>query len=86
MAKKKFYDDYYATMDSRKRRELEDASMLHEDRSAIANMPQQVKMVEYPKANYYRSDSLEDTVRGVDNQMDGDGRDMVKTRKPKLIP
>jgi hypothetical protein len=79
----RFGDEYYATMDSRRRKESEDAMMLHEDRNAIANMPQDVKMTPYPNPNYYGTPYLDDTARGIDYQIDDDGHDMKKNRFPK---
>jgi len=75
------YDEYYAGMDERRRMELEDSGMIHEDHRAIANLPQEVMFKEYPKGDYLRYD-LDDTIRGVDVQMDDDVRkEISKTHK-----
>lgn len=65
-------EEYYAGMDPRRRQELEDAGMIHEDHGAVANLPQAPKMVFYPKTGPYIPEDLDDTIRGVDGQMDYD--------------
>jgi len=63
MAKKRYYEDPL------RRREYEDSMMIREDRNAIANLPQEVKYVEYPKEPYYNGPKLNDTISGVDKQI-----------------
>lgn len=70
--KKRYYDEQYAGMDMRRRREHEDSMMIKEDLNAVANLPQEVKYVEYPKSPYYKQPMLNDTVRGVDRQLADD--------------
>lgn len=41
--------------------------MLHEDRSAPANMPQEVVYKAYPKCDYFAGAELDDTRRGLDD-------------------
>lgn len=70
MAKKKrYYSGDYSGMDSRRRMEYEDSRMISEDRNAIANLPQQPMIKMYPQAPYYEGADLNDTIRGVDEQM-----------------
>jgi len=100
MAKKRYYQskkdrrdesrgmkEYYDKMDPRRRRELEDSMMISEDHSAMANLPQNVMMKEYPKAPYLVDGdmNLNDTIRGVDEQMwkDSHGRDLKKDKYPE---
>ena len=52
--------------------EKRDSGMLSEDRSAIANMPQQVIYREYPKGEMYLRSNLDDTMSGIDKQMNED--------------
>lgn len=69
MAKKK----YYKSMDkSYKNEDMGEKSMLSEDRSAIANLPQSVKYTSWPKMPSNSSVYLEDTIYGIDNQIKGD--------------
>ena len=67
-------------MDDRKRREYEDSTMIREDRSAPSNLPQEVVHKMYPKIGYGMKMELDDTIRGVDDQMDDDVREMMKNR------
>lgn len=67
-------DEFYAGMRGRTVQEHEDYTMLHEDRHAIANMPQQVIMKEYPRRHYSMDENLNDDIRGVDVQQRDDGK------------
>ena len=82
--KRKMSEGYYAGMDPRRRREYEDSGMIHEDHSAVANLPQGVKYHEWP--NYgdgYLPQKLNDTARGIDMQTSDDHREMMKHLKPE---
>ena len=67
---KSMNDGSYAGEQARRTQEMEDAGMLHEDRSAIANLPQNVMIKPYPKAGYHIPEELDDTISGIDRQMD----------------
>lgn len=77
MAKKKYYDKNsgYA----------EGAGMLKSDKSAIANMPQDVKYVAYPASPYAMGPELNDNIKGVDYQMyeDSHGKSFKKGPYPE---
>ncbi len=75
----------YAGMEPRRRQELEDASMIHEDHSAIANMPQHVMIKPYPRTGPYMPEMLEDTIGGVDAQMDYDDKQRRSHMYPKKV-
>ena len=78
MAKKRFYDnDNYAGPLQRRALEREDGGMINEDHSAMANMPQAVVMKYYSK-NRYSTYDLDDTIRGVDEQIGKDSRTDVR--------
>lgn len=86
MAKKRYhasmdYSEAYAGMDPRRRQEMEDSGMIHEDRSAPANLPQDVKYHPWPKVGYSKY-HLDDTLRGVDNQINDD----MKKQKKESFP
>lgn len=66
-------NDYYAGMDSRRYTEMRDAGMISEDHNAVANLPQEVMMKEYPKTDYF-SYNLNDDIRGIDTQINDDVR------------
>jgi hypothetical protein len=81
MAKKRFHEEY-AGMDERRMQERADGAMLNEDHSAMANMPQQVIMREYPRLGGWTPENLDDTGRGVDRQIDADNAGKMKHFKP----
>jgi hypothetical protein len=78
---------YHASngMEPRRRQEMEDAGMIHEDHSQIANLPQGVVIKPYPKVGNYLPEDLDDTIRGVDGQMDLDNRKRSEHFKPKKV-
>ena len=74
----------YAGMEARRTQEMEDAGMIREDRSAIANLPQDVMIKPYPMANDYAVYGLDDTIRSVDHQMKADSKDKKKGPFPEM--
>lgn len=85
MAAKRHYDEGYAGELARRTQEMQDAGMIREDRSAIANMPQEVMIKEYPKAGDYLPENLDDSIRGVDRQIDLDDSKRRKHMMPKKV-
>lgn len=87
MAAKRYYDEgSYAGEQARRTQEMEDAGMIREDRSAVANLPQSVIYKPYPINNDYMPEDLDDTIIGIDRQikvLDGNKRD--KTMMPKKV-
>lgn len=78
-------DNDYSDRDSRRMRERRDASMIHEDHSAPANLPQQV-MIKYWENDYgYLPEVIDDTLRGIDKQIRGDDGQLKKGYKPHKI-
>jgi hypothetical protein len=77
--------DYYAGMDSRRRMEMEDAGMIHENHAAIANLPQEVMIKPYPRTGPYMPEGIDDTIRGVDKQMDHDDSQRARGFLPKKV-
>jgi hypothetical protein len=77
--------DMYGGMDARRRTELEDAGMIHEDHRAIANLPQEVMIKPYPLTGPYNPEGLDDTIRGVDHQMDYDDKQRARHFFPKKV-
>jgi hypothetical protein len=67
-------DEFYAGYQGRTVQEHEDYTMLHEDRRAIANMPQQVIMKEYPRYAFTMDENINDDIRGIDVQQRDDGK------------
>lgn len=88
MAKKRHYasDGAYAGIDARRTQEMQDAGMIREDRSAIANLPQSVMIKTYPYAGAGMPEGLDDTISGIDNQMNTlDGAKRNAHLKPKKV-
>jgi|GEM_PF-938588 hypothetical protein len=75
--------ELYAGMEPRRRQELEDAGMIHEDHMAIANLPQHPMIKPYPRTGPYNPEVLDDTIRGVDGQMDYDDEQRASHFYPK---
>jgi hypothetical protein len=78
-------NEFYAGMEPRRRQEMEDAGMIHEDQRAIANLPQEVMIKAYPKTGPYLPEGLDDTIRGVDDQMDFDDSQRRAHFYPKKV-
>ncbi len=78
-------NEFYAGMEPRRRQELEDAGMIHEDSRAIANLPQEVMIKAYPMTGPYMPEGLDDTIRGVDDQMDYDDSQRRSHFYPKKV-
>lgn len=72
----------YADLAGKRTQEAEDGGMIREDRSAIANLPQEVMIKPYRMSDSYMPESLDDTIDGVDRQM---GMDRSK-RNEHLSP
>lgn len=75
----------YAGVDARRRQEMQDAGMIREDHAAVANLPQGVVMRPYRMAGGYLPEGLDDTIRGVDEQMDYDGMKRRQHFMPKKV-
>ena len=73
----------YAGADARRTQEMQDAGMIRENPAAIANLPQEVMIKAYPKTGPYLPEVLEDTIKGVDAQMDQDDSQRRKHFFPK---
>lgn len=88
MAKKKYYqskkdrrDESIGMKEYEARKRFEDSGMIREDRNAVANMPQNVIMKDWPQASYGEKSYLDDTIRGIDSQMFDDTSEMRKNKK-----
>jgi len=78
-------NEFYAGMEPRRRQEIEDMGMIHEDHRAIANLPQEVMIKPYPRTGPYLPEGLDDTIRGVDMQMDYDDEQRRNHFYPKKV-
>jgi hypothetical protein len=68
-------------MDPRRRQEMEDAGMIREDHSAVANLPQMVKYHDWPANDDYPRYGLDDTIKGIDKQEREDYKEMEKHKQ-----
>lgn len=57
--------------------------MMSSSHSSMANCPTEVIMKAYPKAHSYLPEDLDDSIRGVDDQMGGDERQLHRGLKPR---
>ena len=71
--------------DPRRRQEMMDAGMISEDHSKIANMPQEVRMMEYPRDSNYLPEDLDDTIRGIDRQEGKDHSETMRHLRPRKV-
>lgn len=69
MAKKRYYSS--------------ERSEIREDKSSIANLPQSVSYKPWPKGGRYEDYGLDDTISGIDEQLDKDGAKMKKHLQPE---
>lgn len=82
---KRHHDGHYEGMHDRRRQEMQDAGMIHEDHSAIANMPQHVMIKPYSKNHDYLPEDLDDTISGIDRQIGMDNHKRKMHNVPKKV-
>lgn len=86
MAKSRPSEGHYTDEYARRTQEMQDAGMIRNDMGAIANMPQEVMIKPYPNREKYIPENLDDTIRGVDRQIDEyDGGKRDKNLFPKKV-
>jgi len=78
-------EEFYAGSEPRRRQEIQDAGMIVEDNSAIANLPQMMMIKKYPKTGPYLPEGLEDTIEGIDHQMNYDDSQRRAHFYPKKV-
>lgn len=76
---------HYEGAEHRRRQEMEDAGMIHENHSEVANLPQEVMMKPYPKTGPWTPENIDDTIHGIDRQIDGDDSQKMKHFHPKKL-
>lgn len=52
----------------KEKKEMNSGAMISEDYNAPSNLPREVKHVDYPKKNYFKSDAIDDTIEGIDKR------------------
>lgn len=80
-----YQEPYSGGMEARRKQEMEDAGMIREDHNAVANLPQGVIMRPYPKTGPYLPEGIDDTISGIDRQMDFDDSQRSKHFYPKKV-
>jgi hypothetical protein len=78
-------DGHYAGDLARRHQEMQDGGMIRENPAAIANLPQEVMIKPYAHAGPYMPEGLDDTIAGVDRQMDYDDSKRYSTMYPKKV-
>jgi hypothetical protein len=66
------FNEFYAGIDPRRKKEVADAGMIQEDHRQVANLSDRFIHCEFPKAPYYHSQYLADTINGFDQMRDDD--------------
>lgn len=82
-SKRMDYQENYAGEYARRTQEMQDAGMIHMDRSSIANLPQQEMVKPYPKPGMYMPEKLDDTISGIDHQMSMDDKKRKAHEQPE---
>ena len=57
--------------------------MMRESHTEMSNCPKEVMMKAYPKIHSYLPEILDDSIGGVDRQMDGDDSKRARGMKPR---
>ena len=78
-------EGYYSGPEDRLKQEAVDGSMIREDHNAVANLPQNVIMRPYRKGGYGMPEALNDTIVGIDRQLDYDDGKRDKHMYPKKV-
>ena len=65
----RYHDGKYDGVESRRRQEAQDGSMIREDHTAMANLPQGVVMKPWAEHEAYLPEELDDTIHGIDRQI-----------------
>jgi hypothetical protein len=69
------HSEMYVGYDPARKQEMEDGSMIREDHNAVANLPQHVIYHAWRNEPAYMHYHLDDTIRGIDKQIDTDEMD-----------
>lgn len=77
--------EFYAGADPRRRQELRDAQMIQENHRNPSNLPHDIVWRPYSDAGGYLPEDIDDTIAGVDRQMNYDGSQRNKGFYPKKV-
>lgn len=76
-------DEFLATGNTAARRGLEDSDMIREDHASMANLPQQAFIKPYKNPTYGHEMGIDDTITGIDLQIEDDSDEMKKYSYPE---
>ncbi len=79
---KNMENEFYAGVDPRRRQEMADGGMVREDHVAMSNLPRQAIHCEYPQSYYYGTPYLDDTIRGIDDELDDNNNSFARYQNP----
>ena len=82
---KRYFSGSYEGREESERLQKHDSSMISEDRSAIANMPQNVIMKDWSGTETYMPEDIDDTIRGIDEQIKEDNSKRSKHLSPRKV-
>ena len=82
---KRFHDGAYSGLDARREQEHEDFELMPRDGGEFANMPSEVIHKEFPNPHGYMPEPIDDTLRGVDRQIEEDNREKHSGMRPKKV-
>ena len=74
-----------ADKNATERMQKHDSSMISEDHNAIANLPQQVIMKDWADHEAYLPDILDDTIVGINKQINYDDKKRQEHFMPKKV-
>jgi len=78
-------DGAYSDAAATARMQHHDSEMITEDRSAVANLPQQVIMKDWADHEAYLPDILDDTIVGINKQINYDNKKRSEHFVPKKV-
>jgi hypothetical protein len=91
---KRFHEVHHSTSETMmgnadknatERMQKHDSSMISEDHNAIANLPQQVIMKDWADHEAYLPDILDDTIVGINKQINYDDKKRQEHFMPKKV-
>lgn len=82
---KRYHDGFYEGSSSRKQQEASDSGMISASSNSFAGLPQEVMMKPWPIVGSYLPENLNDTISGVDKQMNADSSKRAAHMVPKKV-
>jgi hypothetical protein len=76
-------EEFYAGIHGRAADDRMAEGMIREDKNAMANLPQEVMIKQYPRVRYEMDENINDNLRGIDRQMEDDGKKQKRGAFPE---